>query len=74
MYVGSSELETLSKEAGFCCHLEYVRVNRLAESSTRRNFQLELSHRFSQMRCSAENGVERVWEVFRYITEATGNR
>ena len=49
-----------------------LRVNKLAESSTRRRFQLELSSRFRQRRCVSGDGVQRVWQEFRdSITEAT---
>ena len=48
-----------------------LRVNKLAESSTRR-FQVELSSRFRQRRCVDGDGVESVWQEFRdSITEAT---
>ena len=49
-----------------------LRVNKLAESTTRRRFQLELSSRFRQMKCVSGDGVEKVWQEFRdSITEAT---
>ena len=49
-----------------------LRVNKLAGSSIRRRFQLELSSRFRQRRCVSGDGVERVWQEFRdLITEAT---
>ena len=47
-------------------------VNKLAESSTRRRFQVQLSSRFRQRRCVDRDGVEMVWQEFRdSITEAT---
>ena len=37
-------------------------VNKLAESSTRRRFQVQLSSRFRQRRCVDRDGVEMVWQ------------
>ena len=51
---------------------EKLRVNKLADSATRRRFQVELSSRFRQRKCVGGDGVERVWQEFRdSITEAT---
>ena len=51
---------------------EKLRVNKLADSVTRRRFQVELSSRFRQRKCVGGDGVERVWQEFRdSITEAT---
>ena len=51
---------------------EKLRVNKLADSITRRRFQVELSSRFRLRKCVGGNGVERVWQEFRdSITEAT---
>ena len=47
-------------------------MNKLADSVTRRRFQVELSSRFRQRKCVGGDGVERVWQEFRdSITEAT---
>ena len=60
----------LRKEMGVI--RQKLRVNKLAESSTRRRFQVELSSRFRQRRCVDGNDVERVWREFKdSITEAT---
>ena len=37
-------------------------VNKLAESSTRRRFQVQPSSRFRQRRCVDRDGVEMVWQ------------
>ena len=37
-------------------------VNKLADTSTRRRFQVELDSRFRQKKCVGGDGVETVWQ------------
>ena len=67
---GSLKPRKLRKEMGVT--RQKLRVNKLADSSTRRRFQVSLSSRFRQRRCVAGNDLERVWQEFTdSITEAT---